>query len=123
MMTSIENLPADTVGFVATGRITKDDYENVLIPATEAAFRNHEKVAVYYQIGPNFDGFDAGAMLDDALIGMRHLVDWKRVAVVTDVEWIANAAKAFSFLMPGKVKTFSLCKEAEARTWLTQSDA
>jgi hypothetical protein len=40
------------------GRITKTDYDTVLIPAIDNALKRHDKIRFYYEIGPNFDGFE-----------------------------------------------------------------
>ena len=33
MITTISDMPAGTIGFEATGTVTADDYETVLVPA------------------------------------------------------------------------------------------
>jgi len=38
------------------------------------------------------------------------------MALVTDVEWIAKATRAFAFVGPGETETFSLSEERAART-------
>ena len=42
------------------------------------------------KLGPDFLGFTAAAMWDDAKIGLAHWNAWERVAVVTDVPWVAT---------------------------------
>ena len=42
---------------------------------------------------------------------------WERIAVVTNVEWIRHAVRAFRFLMPGAVKIFSIDEKVMAREW------
>lgn len=120
MMEIAANLPEGTIGFVASGRVTKKDYDAVLIPAVEAAFKRSAKVRLYYEIGRDFSGFEAGAMVEDFAVGIRHLGQWERVAVVTDLDWMAHATKAFAFLMPGKVKVFPFNRASEARAWLAE---
>ena len=44
---------------------------------------------------------------------------WERIAVVTDVDWIRTATKAFGFAMPGEVRVFSNAELGAARDWLT----
>ncbi len=57
-------------------------------------------------------------MLEDFKIGMQHLTRWERVAVVTDVQWIANAISLFSFLLPGAMKVFSTKDADQAHSWI-----
>ena len=45
---------------------------------------------------------------------------WKRVAVVTDVDWIRGASRAFGFVMPCHVRVFENADLAEARDWVTE---
>jgi hypothetical protein len=49
---------------------------------------------------------------------MEHLTRWERVAVVTDVEWIKQTMRFFSFLMPGAMKSFQASEAALARAWI-----
>jgi len=121
MIELIRGMPANVVAIAGQGRITRSDYESVLIPAVEAALKSHPKVRLFYRIGPEFEGFDASAMLEDAKIGFAHLSRWERIAVVTDVEWIRLAIRAFAFLIPGGVRFFRLPQEKEAREWITEA--
>lgn len=118
----IEALPGFSpriLAFACKGRVTKDDYETVLIPAVHEALKQSGKIRLYYRIGPDFSGIDAGAMWDDFKVGVEHLFRWERVAVVTDVDWIRHAVRAFSFLIPGQVKTFPLGDQAQACEWIS----
>jgi hypothetical protein len=46
-------------------------------------------------------------------------MNWERIAVVTDIEWIAHSMSAIGFLMPAKVKVFKIAEDAAARDWIT----
>jgi hypothetical protein len=118
MLKPLPNLPAHVVGFMASGQVTASDYESVLIPAIESAIKQHGRVRLLYQIGPAFAGFTAGAMWDDAKVGVSHLRAWERVAVVTDVEWIAWAVRLFRFAIPCPAKVFANSQYAEAVDWI-----
>lgn len=72
MLERIENLPEDTVGVSGHGELTAADYKTVLIPAIEAALSDHNQINFLYELGPTFESFSAGAMLQDALVGLRH---------------------------------------------------
>lgn len=66
------------------GRVTRRDYDDVLIPAANAALQRHPKLRVYYEITPQFTGIDAGAIWDDLRVGMGHLLRWEHMAVVSE---------------------------------------
>jgi len=118
MIESLKDLPGNVVAFQCRGHVTRQDYETVLVPAVNSALQQHEKLRLFYKIGPDFTGIDPSAVWEDFSVGMEHLLRWERIAVVTDVVWIANTVRAFGFLMPGKVRTFSLSEEKQARAWI-----
>ena len=122
MIEIMENMPDDVVAVKATGKVTGEDYDKVLVPAVEDKLKRHRKIRFLYQIGPDFDGFTAEAMWDDAKVGIRHLTAFERVAVVSDVDWIIKAVKAFSFVIPSLVRTFGPGGLEEAKAWVTAED-
>jgi len=58
-------------------------------------------------------------MWEDFKVGVEHLTRWERVAVVTDIEWIRQATRLFSFMIPGAIKSFPTSGADEARAWVT----
>ena len=119
MIDRLPNLPDGVLGFTASGQVTANDYEAVVIPAIESQIKERGTVRLLYQIGPAFKGFTAGAMWDDAKVGMKHLKAWEKIAVVTDVDWISGAIGIFRYAMPCPVKVFSSRQYAEAVDWIT----
>ena len=119
MIEILQGFPDNVVACAAKGHITKQDYEHVLIPDVDRALERNAKIRFYYELSRDFEGFDAGAAWEDAIVGIRHLTRWERVAVVTDVDWIRLATSAFRFLMPGQVRVFSSAESAEAKRWIT----
>jgi hypothetical protein len=119
MIESIPDLPGQVVGIVASGQVTASDYETVVIPAIESALKTHESVRILYQLGPAFTGFTSGAMWDDMRLGMAHLKAWEKIAIVTDLDWVAGATRIFRFVMPCPVKVFGNDEFAEAARWIT----
>jgi hypothetical protein len=118
MMNTMDDLRDGTVGIEAHGKVTRDDYENVLIPAVERALQGREKIRLLYRVAPDFSGFTGGAMWDDARLGLRHMRAWERVAVVTDVGWIVDAVKIFQFVIPATTRVFGYDELQRAREWL-----
>lgn len=119
MIEILAGFPDNIVACTGKGRITKQDYERVLIPSVEQALRHNAKIRCFYELGPDFAGFDMGAAWEDFTLGVEHLTRWERVALVTDVEWMRIAANAFRFLMPGRVRVFSNKQTDEALGWIT----
>jgi hypothetical protein len=120
MIEIIPGMPENIVAVNASGKVTGEDYDNVLIPVIEDRLKKHEKIRVLYVLGPDFSGFTAGAMWDDAKIGIRHLTAYEKVAVVSDVGWVVGAMKFFSFIIPFPVKIFGNDKLSEAKAWISE---
>lgn len=118
MIEIIQGLPDNVVAVSASGKVTGEDYDGLLIPVIEEKLKRHEKIRLLYALGTDFTGFTAGAMWDDAKIGLRHLSAYEKVAIVSDVSWIAGAAKFFSFIIPCPVKIFGADGLAEAKEWI-----
>ncbi len=118
MIELLQDLPDNVVGFVASGHISASDYETVLIPAINATIETHGKVRILYHLDSDFTGFSPGAMWDDMKLGVEHLTAWERVAVVTDVSWVAHATSMFRFVMPCPVQAFALSDLAKAKEWI-----
>ena len=118
MITALADFPPDVLAFECKGHVSHQDYEQILIPAVKNALQEHEKVRLFYKIGEDFTGIDPLAVWEDFYVGVSHLRRWERMAVVTDVAWIAQAIRAFGFLLPGELKIFALKDEAAARDWI-----
>jgi len=118
MIRLLEGFPDSVVAAAATGQITRADYDRVLIPRVEAVARDHAKIRCYYEIGPGFSGMEPGAIWEDVKVGVEYWMRWERVAVVTDVAWIAQAVHAFRFLMPGRIRVFPSSEKPAARAWV-----
>lgn len=115
----VPSLPAGVVGFIAKGEVTREDYEQTLIPAVEAALADHEKIRLLYVLGDEFEGITAGGAMDDAMIGLKHATRYERMAVVTDRDWIRHALGLFGHLVPSEVRIFAVADQDAATEWIT----
>jgi len=120
MIERITGLPEGVLGFTATGMVTAEDYETTLVPAVEALLAHDRKVRLLYHIGADFEGFEAGALWEDAKVGLKHPTAWERTAVVTEVPWIRTATRMLSFAIPGEVRVFNLEELPRARDWICE---
>jgi hypothetical protein len=125
MLETIEGLPENALGFSAKGNVSAKDYETVLIPAVEEKLKHHDKVRLLYHLGDEFERFEVGAMWDDAKVGLAHITEWEKIAIVTDVNWIQQAGKIFGFAIetmsvPGDVKIFHNSELDDAIKWISE---
>jgi len=120
MLEIMQDMPDNVVAIRASGKVSGKDYDDILIPAVEGGIKRHEKIRVLYHLGNDFSGFTAGAMFDDAALGIRHLTEFEKIAVVTDAAWISRAVQFFSFFIPCPVKIFRNNDISEAKAWLIE---
>ncbi len=121
MIELLKGFPENVVAITCHGDVSRKDYDDVLIPAVEKALQSHDKVRMLYEIGPDFAGYHAGAVLEDFKTGMEYFSKWERIAVITDIEWISASVKIFRVFLPGTMRIYSLADAAKARLWITQA--
>ena len=118
MIKILEGFPDNVVAASASGTITRHDYDAVLIPQVESTAKRHPKIRCYYEIGADFAGMEPRAIWEDFRVAAEYWIRWERVAVVTDVVWIAHVVNVFRFLMPGEIRVFPLSGKETARAWI-----
>jgi hypothetical protein len=99
MIEQLPNFPDNVLAFLCKGRVTKEDYDSVLVPAVLRALEKHKRVRFYYEMTADFSGMAPDAVWENFKVGMGHFTRWERVAVVTDVELIKQTMRFFGFLM------------------------
>ena len=122
MVERIEEMPAGTIGFRVVEELTGDDYRETIEPVLGEAAEGGE-VRLLFEIDAGF-GMDAGAVMEDAKSGLKlglgHMKAWKRTAIVTDIDWIRKAIKAFAFMAPGEVRVFEPGELGAAKVWVAE---
>ena len=122
MIQQIES-PQNVVAFKATGEVTKNDYQTVLLPAVERLVNQIDEINFLFLIDTEIESFTAAAWMQDAWVGLKNLSKWNRSAIVTDSEKAISFTNAFSYMVPGEFKGFK--KEAfnEAMNWVEGNDS
>ena len=121
MFTPIKTAPPGIVALNAERKIVDSDYKDTLIPAIDAAVKAHGKARILIRFGPEFGGYTAQAMLDDAGFGLTHYTAFHRIAIVTDIDWLAHGMRLFAPFIPGKMRVFPLASQDEALAWTAES--
>ena len=112
----LSDLPAGVIGFAAHGKLEADDYKNTLLPAVNKAVEAGELRILL--VMREFDGISPGGIWEDLKMGMSHLTAWKKVAFVTDIEWMVHAVSLFGWMTPGEMKRFPVSEQADALAWV-----
>ena len=120
MIETIDNLPDGVIGFRADGQITASDYTDVLKPAVDEVIKRGDDVRIVIEFG-SWSGMSGGAVWEDLKMGIERFTKWKRIALVTDIDWMRHATNVFGWMTPGDVKTFSLAERDAAVAWAAAS--
>jgi hypothetical protein len=118
MIQILTGFPDDVLGFAYKGRVTKADYETVLVPAIAKALETRKSLRLYFAIQSGFKGIEVGAIWEDLKLGLGPRANWDRVAVVTDVTWIERMTRFYNLLLHCPVKTFPTSEAAQAHSWI-----
>jgi hypothetical protein len=124
MIEEIADMPAGTVGVRVWGSVTREDYVDVLMPLTSKAAEEHGEIRLVFQAGPDFERFTPGMIGADVTeglsFGMKHWSAWKRMAVVTDVDWLRHAMGIFGWMTPGEARWYPLDELKQAKKWVAR---
>ncbi|MCF8530753.1 MAG: STAS/SEC14 domain-containing protein [Candidatus Nanopelagicales bacterium] len=118
MIEIIKDLPGNVVAFEAVGEVTAADYKEILDPAVASAIEQFGDINVLYILGDRFTGYSGAAMWDDAIVGTEHWKHWKKIAVVTNTPWVTHAIHAIAWMVPARIKLFTVAEKPAAVEWI-----
>jgi hypothetical protein len=102
----------------ASGKVSKEDYDQVLEPMLNEARKEGRRVRFLYELGAEFEGFTPAAAWEDAKIGLRSMRLFDGCAIVSDTGWLRESVRLAGFLMPCPVRTFGVQDRDRAVEWL-----
>jgi SpoIIAA-like len=113
----------DALGFKLSGKITDEDYKNMVTPKLEEALKPGRPIRLLVYIDETYKGLEVGAMWDDAKFGLSHLGDvvrgrFEKVALVGGPNWQRRVGEIFGHLIPGEVKAFEAEELEQAWGWV-----
>ena len=122
MITIRPETEGSTLVIEAAGKLTTKDYEEAFIPKLNELIQKHGKIKIVFFLNETFDGWELGAMWDDAKFGLQHRNDFKRIALVGGPGWVAWLTRLSSHFMDCELRTFEASKLTEAVTWTKQEE-
>ncbi len=118
MLILLDELPDQVLGVRAEGRVTAEDYKEILWPALNQCLEESDEIDLLFHLGEDFTKFTTTALWDDARLGFYHLHEFRRVAVVTDVAWLASMVTAANKIVDAQLRVFANSEVKAAREWL-----
>lgn len=117
MITEMEIMPDNVVAFSLRGEVSKQDYDEIVFPAVKRLSDKQGKINMVMVLHTSIKNFKMGAWVDDAILGLKNLSKWNRIALVSDELLVKIGAVAMDKVIPGDYKSFSLKEEAKAIEW------
>src|SRR6476620_757814 len=99
-MIQLIDAPENVAAFRAIGEVTKQDYEDVVVPAVESLVKKTNELNFLLELDTNLGNYTAEAWVEDAMIGLKNFTKWHRAAIVTDSDNIIMFTNAFSYIAP-----------------------
>jgi len=121
MISVMSDIPHHVVAFKATGEITQEEYQNTLVPAIKKLAAQTNEINFILYLDTDSYNFTAAAWYKDALLNLKSLGTWNRSAIITDSSNIISFTKAFSYLVPGEFKGFTIENYEEAVLWVSSA--
>lgn len=120
MLQVMSGLPEFVVGIKASGHVTREELESVLIPAIDRQVEVFGEIYYLLVLETEVQNWDWGAWMSDAKIGLKHLSKWKKIAVVTGQEQVQRFTDLFSKLTPGEARGFAMEELETAKAWVSE---
>jgi stage II sporulation SpoAA-like protein len=119
MIEMLPDMPAGVTGFRVSGRVRGDDLRDFK-PTMDDLAKSGE-IRIVEVIAADYEGFGPGGLVEDLKLGLGTLIHhhsaFKRIAVVSDKEWVAHALHAFAWMVPGELALFGLDEIDRAAQW------
>jgi hypothetical protein len=119
MIEELSDMPSGVLGIRVSGRVSADELR-AFKPTWDKLSETNE-IRVVEVIDSDYSGFGPGAFIEDWKMSwgalFRHHSAFKRIAVVTDKEWIAHTVHALAWMVPGEIKMFALDDLDHAAQW------
>jgi hypothetical protein len=119
MLEVLSDMPEGVTGIRVSGRLRGDDLRE--FKPTMEELGNTGEIRIVEVIAPDYEGFGPGGLFEDLKVGFgalfRHHSAFKRIAVVSDKEWVAHTLHALAWMIPGELAFFGLDELERAKEW------
>ena len=119
MIEALPDMPTGVIGIRVSGRLGGDELREFK-PAMEKLLHNGE-IRIVEVIGPDYEGFGPGGLVEDLKLGfgtvLPHHSAFKRIAIVSDKDWVAHTLHALAWMVPGELAVFRLDEFERAKEW------
>ncbi|BDB42978.1 MULTISPECIES: SpoIIAA family protein [Mycobacterium] len=121
MIELLTDLPEGVTGVRVSGRLSGAELRDVR-PLMEERLKTGD-IRILEIIDSDYEGFGPGGFAEDVKLGLGlvfpHHSAFKRIAIVTDKDWVTHTLHALAWMVPGELKVFGLDELDSAKTWVS----
>ena len=122
MIEVLQDMPPGVSGLRVSGKVTGDEISQFM-PEMEKLLGSGE-VRIVEVIAPDYEGFGRGGLVEDLKQGFGTLIQhhsaFKRIAIVTDKEWVRHTVHLVGWMVPGELEVFGLDDLERAKQWAAE---
>lgn len=115
-MYRLEVGPENVATIHVSRTLTADDYQ-ALVPELQRLIEEHGKIRLIWDM-KNFEGWQPGALWQDAKFDLRHNDDVERIAMVGEARWENLMTQLMKPFAKAKVKYFDQAAYEDAQRWI-----
>ncbi len=119
MIEMLEGMPEGVTGIRVSGRLRGDELRE--IEPTMQDLLKAGDIRIVEVIASDYEGFGPGGLVEDLKLGfgtvLPHYSAFKRIAIVSDKDWVAHTLHALAWLVPGELAVFGLDELDRAKEW------
>lgn len=119
MLMKLEQSDSNRLGFLASGRLTDNDYKSFLIPEVRRALDQHDSIRLLFLL-EGFRGWELQAAWDELTFGLEINQRVERVAVIGEQKWERWMVLLSRPFTHGEVQYYNLSQTEQAWQWLGQ---
>ena len=119
MIEVIQGFPGHVTAFRAIGKVTKDDYYNVINPYVKNVAISFGKINYMLILNTELKNYSIGAWIEDGLLGFRYFSKWRKLAIVTEKDSIKKFTNTFGIFIPCPTKGFKMEELPVAKEWIS----
>ncbi len=116
-MAQIFELADHVVGFLVSDDIDKEHIKEIH-REIDSRCKEHEKINLFIEIAPGTD-FSISAFLKDIKFKTKHVGKFRKMAIVTDLDWFKIYSSLKDVFMESDIRNFSNDERLEAINWIS----
>jgi hypothetical protein len=119
MIEIMKNVPSNMIGFCASGIIQHEDFTSTVLPVIEKLIENQGTLNYMLVLDPSIKNNCVDDWWEEALLSIKNLREWHRVAVVSNSEEIKDFTDLFNLVSAGEFHGFVHSDLQQAIDWVS----